>query len=103
MCAPFSVASDTGKALFDNSCITCHGASGVGNPVMDRFYRMKIPRLNATYVQSKSDAELTNVILNGKRRMPAAMDGLPETQHRSKISAEQVPGLITYLRTLKNQ
>jgi mono/diheme cytochrome c family protein len=103
MCAPFSIASDTGKALYDNSCITCHGSSGEGNPVMDKFYRMRIPRLNANYVQSKSDAELTKVILNGKRKMPPAMDGLPETQHRSKIEAGQVPGLVVFLRTLKEK
>jgi len=103
MCAPLSVASENGKALFNNSCITCHGAAGEGNPVMDRFYKIRIPRLNAAYAQGKSDDELKNVILNGKRRMPEAMNGLPETQHRSKITAEQVPDLIAYVRTLKSK
>jgi mono/diheme cytochrome c family protein len=103
MCAPLSFASENGKALYNNSCITCHGAAGEGNPVMDRFYKFRIPRLNADYVQGKSDDELKNVILNGKRRMPVAMNGLPETQHRSKIKPEQVPDLITYVRTLKTK
>lgn len=103
MCSSLCFASENGKALFNNSCITCHGAAGEGNPVMDRHYKVRIPRLNMQYVQSKSDDELKHVILNGKRKMPAAMQGLPETQHRSKITAEQVPDLIAYIRTLKNK
>lgn len=98
-----SIAADNGKALYNNSCITCHGASGEGNPVMDRFFKIRIPRLNMPPIQSKTDEELTHVILNGKRKMPAAMNGLPETQHRTKIVAEQVPELIAYIRTLKNK
>ena len=70
---------------------------------MDTFYKIRIPRLNSEYVQKKSDEELRHVILNGKRKMPAAMAGLPETQHRSKITPEQVPDLIAYVRTLKNK
>lgn len=101
--APLSFAADSGKALYDNSCITCHGASGEGSTVMDKFYRVEIPRLNSKYVQRKTDAELRSVILNGRRKMPVAMAGLPETQHRTKITADQVPGLISYVRTLKDK
>jgi mono/diheme cytochrome c family protein len=103
MFVPTSFAADTGKALYNNSCITCHGASGEGNPVMDRYYKQRIPRLNESAVQSKPDAELTNVILNGKRKMPPAMNGLPDNMHRTKIVAEQIPDLIAYIRTLKNK
>lgn len=92
-----------GKAIYDNSCIHCHGESGVGSSVMDSFWKMRIPRLNSDYVQKKPDAELRNVILNGKRKMPPAMSGSPETQHRSKITAEQVPDLVAYIRTLKGK
>ena len=101
--APLSFASEAGKALYNNSCIQCHGAVGEGRAVMDTFYKIRIPRLNSEYVQKKSDEELRHVILNGKRKMPAAMAGLPETQHRSKITPEQVPDLIAYVRTLKNK
>ena len=103
MVAPFSFASEAGKALYNNSCIQCHGAVGEGRTIMDTFYKIRIPRLNTDYVQKKPDDELRNVILNGKRKMPAAMAGLPETLHRSKITPEQVPDLIAYVRTLKNK
>ncbi len=70
---------------------------------MDDFWKMRIPRLNSDYVQSKSDAELRDIILNGKRKMPPAMAGKPETQHRTKITPDQVPALVAYVRTLKGK
>ena len=33
--------------------------------------------------------------------MPPAMMGGPETQHRTKVTAEQVPDLLLYIRSLK--
>ena len=97
----YSSSVDAGKATYDNSCIHCHGAAGAGNTVQDRFWKMRIPRLNGPYVQKKSDAELKNVILNGKRKMPPAMMGQPETAHRTKVEENQVPDLIAYIRSLK--
>jgi mono/diheme cytochrome c family protein len=89
-----------GKSTYDQSCAHCHG-DGNGNSVADQFWKMKIPRLASTYVQNKSDDELRQIILNGKRKMPAAMMGSPETAHRTKVSANQVPDLLLYIRTLK--
>ena len=69
----------------------------------DQFWKMRIPRLDRDYVQKKSDAELRDVILNGKRKMPPALVGKPETQHQTKVTPEQVPDLIAYIRTLKGR
>jgi mono/diheme cytochrome c family protein len=85
---------------YDDSCVHCHGANGAGNPISDRFWKIRTPRLNGAYVQNKSDAELTLVILNGKRTMPPAMRGNPDL-HRTKVHAEQVPDLIAYIRSQK--
>jgi mono/diheme cytochrome c family protein len=102
---PFSMsadcAADTGKSSFKLSCMRCHGELGRGNPSQDQFWRMKIPRLTTSYVQNKSDAEVKTIILNGKRKMRPAMMGGPETQHQTKVTEEQVPGLIAYIRSLK--
>ena len=103
---PAHAASDAGKTTYNDSCIQCHGpAGGDGNPVADRLWKVRIPRLNGAYVQKKSDAELTQVILNGKRKMPPAMmmKGNPDTAHKNKITAEQVPDLIAYIRTQKKK
>jgi mono/diheme cytochrome c family protein len=101
--APAYSGVNDGKATYDQSCIHCHGANGTGNNASDAFWKMKIPRLNGNYIQSKPDAGLKNVILNGKRKMPPAMLGSPEVQHRSKVTAEQVPDLIAYIRTFKGK
>ena len=98
---PADSAADDGKISYNDSCIRCHGEAGNGNPVQDQFWKMKIPRLTTSYVQKKSDSELKTIILNGKRKMPPVMMGAPETQHRSKVSEEQVPGLVAYIRSLK--
>jgi mono/diheme cytochrome c family protein len=98
---PADSAADDGKITYNDSCIRCHGEAGIGNPVQDQFWKMKIPRLTASYVQKKSDSELKTIILNGKRKMPPVMLGAPETQHRSKVTETQVPGLIAYIRSLK--
>lgn len=100
---PLFAGMSEGKATYNDSCVHCHGAEGVGSAVMDGFWKMRIPRLNSDYVQKKPDAELSNIILNGKRKMPPAFVGSPETQHRSKVTADQVPDLIAYIRTLKSK
>jgi mono/diheme cytochrome c family protein len=103
LATPAHAAAHAGKATYNASCIQCHGPAGDGNPVADRSWKIRIPRLNGAYVQNKSDAELTHIILNGKRKMPPAMMmlGNPDTAHKTKISAEQVPDLIAYIRTQK--
>ena len=106
LATPVHATSDAGKTTYNASCVQCHGpAGGDGNPVADRHWNVRIPRLNGAYVQKKSDAELTHVILNGKRKMPPAMmmRGVPDTAHKTKVTAEQVPDLIAYIRTQKRK
>ena len=101
--SPMANCEETkGKAIFNTSCIECHGRTGAGNSVQDRYWKMRIPRLNGSYVQNLTDSQLTNVILNGKRKMPAAMMGYPHTTNRTKVTAEQIPDLLAYIHSLKN-
>ncbi|MGQ9918261.1 MAG: c-type cytochrome [Bryobacteraceae bacterium] len=98
-----SFAADAGKATYEKSCIDCHDPAGEGSRVMDDSWRMRIPRLNSDSALSKTDAELRDIILNGKRKMPPAMAGKPETQHRTRITADQVPALIADVGSLKGR
>ncbi len=102
LAVPGSAASDSEK-LYENSCTSCHGSAGEGNRVMDQFYKVRIPRLNSASVAKMTDAHLTTVILNGKRKMPRPMAAIPTTLHRTEITAEQVPDLIAYVRTLRKK
>jgi mono/diheme cytochrome c family protein len=98
---PPSSSADAGKATFNNSCIHCHGVAGAGNLGQDKFWNLRIPRMNQDYVQKKSDEELTSVILNGRRKMPAAVMGKPHANNTKTVKPEQVPDLIAYIRSLK--
>ena len=103
----FRLAADpsveSGKAIYNNSCIHCHGEAGVGNPVQETFWHVTIPKLNGDYVQKKTDDQLRSVILNGIRKMPAAVQGQPHSTVGLKVKPEQVPDLIAYIRTLKKK
>ncbi len=94
-------AVESGKTIFNNTCVHCHGSGGAGNLGQDQFWKMRIPRLTEDYVQKKSDQELSDVILNGRRKMPPVVQGKAHTQDAKKITPEQVPDLIAYIRTLK--
>jgi mono/diheme cytochrome c family protein len=103
MTAPAYAGADAGKATYDKACAACHGQGGIGNPTADQFWRMKLPRPTDKYFQSKSDAELKNVIENGTRKMPKATDFkvTTSTEHRTKVTEAEIPDLIAYIRTLK--
>ncbi len=96
-------AEKASNGTYTASCFYCHGEAGSGNPVQDKYWNMRIPRLNSAYIQQKSDAELKEVILNGRRKMPAALMGAPHADNRTKVKAEQVPELIAYIRSLKKK
>ena len=96
-------SAEAGKAIYDNSCIHCHGDAGAGNPVQETFWHVKIPRLDGDYVQKKTDYQLRTVILNGYRKMPPAVQGQPHSTVGLKVKPEQVPDLIAYIRSLKKK
>jgi mono/diheme cytochrome c family protein len=90
-----------GKSIYERTCRNCHGVEGKGNPTVDSFWKLKIPRLNSKFVQQKSDAELRKIITGGIRKMePVRMDA-PTAPHRVKLTPEQVEQTIAYVRTLK--
>lgn len=75
--------------LFKSKCAMCHGADGTGSPIGKK---MGARDFTAAEVQKMSDAELTEVITNGKNKMPKYAD---------KLKPEDVKGLVAHIRTLK--
>jgi mono/diheme cytochrome c family protein len=55
---------------------------------------MKIPDLHSAEVQSQSDAQLAEVIGNGKNSMPP---------FRESLSSEQIHDLVTHVRQLSQK
>jgi len=89
----------SGKAIFEQTCVRCHGPGGKGNPAADKFFQKDLPRLNSDYVQSKSDAELKEIITQGRRKMEPVGAGSPTILHL--LPPESVDKVISYVRTLK--
>ena len=86
----FSMA-DGGADTFKAKCAMCHGADGKGDTGMGKT--LKIRDLGSADVQGQSDADLTNIITNGKNKMP---------KYDGKLTKDQINDLVKYIRTLKH-
>jgi cytochrome c6 len=82
-------AEDAGKNIFTSKCAICHGADASGKTAMGKA--LNIADLHSAAVQKMSDADLKNVITNGKNKMPA---------FKGKLTDAQIGDVITYIRSL---
>lgn len=76
---------------FKAKCAMCHGADGKGQTAMGKT--MNIRDLGSADVQGQSDADLTNIITNGKGKMP---------KYDGKLTKDQIGDVVKYIRTLKH-
>ena len=91
-CAGLAMAGAAeGKAVYDKSCKSCHGADGQGNPTIAKMMKVEMRPLGSAEVQAQSNGELKNVIEHGKGKMK------PITSVSGKASDD----VVAYLRTLK--
>src|SRR5580704_3356612 len=86
---PLSAGAQDSSTLFKSKCAACHGADGTGSAMGKK---MGVLDLHGAEVQKMSDAELTNVIANGRDKMPA---------FGKSLKADDIQGLVAYIRTLK--
>lgn len=80
-----------GAALFKAKCAACHGADGKGDTSMGKV--LKARDLGSADVQKETDAQMTDIIENGKGKMPA---------YKGKLTDAQIKDLVKYIRTLKS-
>ncbi len=83
-----SANAQSAPDLFKSKCAMCHGADGTGSAMGKK---MGAHDFTTAEVQKLSDAELTEVITNGKNKMPAS----------KSLKPEDIKGLVAYIRTLK--
>lgn len=76
------------SAAFKSKCAGCHAADGTGSAMGKK---MGAHDFTTADVQGMSDAQLTDVITNGKNKMPKY----------GSLPPEQIKGLVAYIRTLK--
>lgn len=82
-------AEGAGKNIFASKCSICHGPDGSGKTSMGKA--LNIADLHSAPVQKMSDADLKNVITNGKNKMPA---------FKGKLTDAQMGDVLAYIRTL---
>ncbi len=87
-CFGASVRAD-GASDFKAKCAMCHGPDGTGNTATGKA--LKVRDLASPDVQGQSDAQLTEIVTNGKNKMPA---------YKGKLTDDQIKGLVAYIRGL---
>ncbi len=80
--------SAVASATFRTKCAMCHGQEGGGSEVGKS---MNVPDLRSPAVQKLPNAELAQVISNGKGGMPS---------FKNSLSEDQIHSLVSYVRAL---
>jgi mono/diheme cytochrome c family protein len=91
--ATVSLAADAtaGKAVYDRTCKTCHGADGTPNPNIAKMMQVEMKPLGSAAVQARSDDDIKNIITQGNGKMKAV----------TTVTGKSVDDVIAYVRTLK--
>ncbi|HEY1800383.1 MAG TPA: cytochrome c [Terriglobales bacterium] len=79
--------ANSGQALFKARCALCHGEDGKGKTNLGQ--QLKAFDLNSEKVQKNSNAQLKQVVLEGKGNMPP---------FQAQLNAEQVNAILKYVR-----
>jgi mono/diheme cytochrome c family protein len=85
----FGADVSAGKNLFGQKCASCHGASGEGKDTVAKIFKVEMHNLGSKEVQTRSDADLKKVMIDGTGKMKAVKD----------IDAKGADNLVAYLRT----
>lgn len=84
-----SRADGDGASLFKAKCAMCHGPDGKGQVQMGKTLGAR--DLTSADVQKQTDAELTEVVAKGRKKMPS---------YEAKLSKEQIAQLVAYIREI---
>ena len=79
------------NATFRTKCAMCHGPDGSGSEVGKS---MHVPDLRSPAVQKLPDAQLAEIISDGKGGMPS---------FKSSLSEDQVHSLVAHIRSLRGK
>ena len=79
-----------GKEAYLKKCANCHGQAGEGKDAIAQMLKIKFIPLGSKEVQSKNDAELKKIPLEGKGKMNAVKD----------LNDQMIEDIIAFVRTL---
>jgi mono/diheme cytochrome c family protein len=80
-----------GKAVYDKTCKTCHGATGVANPNIAKMMKVDIKDLGSPEIQKMSDADFKTTITEGHGKMKPV----------KSIAGTDIDNVVAYVRSLK--
>ena len=86
---PALLRAQDAEKIYKTTCVLCHAADGSGNSPSGKALGAR--DLRSDEVQKKTDAELTEVITQGKGKMPA---------FGKKLKPEDITKLVAYIRAL---
>lgn len=87
----FAADAAAGKAVYDRSCKSCHGADGTPNPAIAKMMKVDMKDLKSPEVQSMSDADIKKIIAEGKGKMHAV----------TSVTGKQADDVVAYVKSLK--
>ena len=79
-----------GKAAYDKSCKSCHGADGTPNAAVAKMMKVDMKDLKSSDVQAVSDDDLKKIITDGKGKMKPM-----------SAAAASAADIVAYIRTWK--
>lgn len=82
-------AQGDAEATYKAKCAGCHGPDGSGSTPAGKA--MKARDFHSADVQKETDAEMTDIISNGKNKMPKYAD---------KLKDAEIKDLVAYVRGL---
>jgi mono/diheme cytochrome c family protein len=90
--APATAPADPGATVFSQNCSPCHGPQGRGDGPAAKALKPS-PRNfhDQSYMATRTDAQLLEVIRKGKGSMPA---------WGTRLSEEQVAAVLAHIRSL---
>jgi len=85
---------EAGKKIYLESCQSCHGPTGKGDSDMAAYLTPKPANLAAKTTQTKTDAQLRKIILEGR-------PGTAMSSYDGAFDEAQLTDLLAYIRSLK--
>lgn len=87
-CVP-ALRAQNAEANYKAKCAGCHGPDGSGSTPAGKA--MKVRDFHSPEVQKETEAEMIDIITNGKEKMP---------KYAGKLKDSEIKDLATYVREL---
>ena len=82
-------AADDAATIYKGKCAMCHGADGTGNTPAGK--KVGARDFSSPEVAKETDAQMLEVLKNGKNKMPA---------YKDKLKDDEMKSLVAFIRDL---